>query len=63
MRWDRHIVHTEERITDYKILVVKTEAKRPLGKWRRRWEDNIRMDLKKIWWKIVNWIHLSQDRN
>jgi hypothetical protein len=36
---------------------------RELGRPRRTWEDNIRMDLKEIWWEGVDWIHLAQDRN
>jgi hypothetical protein len=40
-------------------LVAKPEGKRPLGKHRRRWEDNIRMDLR----EVVDWIHLAQDRD
>jgi hypothetical protein len=36
---------------------------RPLGRHRRRWEDNIRMDLREIGWEDVNWIHLAQDRD
>jgi hypothetical protein len=46
----------------YKILVGKTERKRPLGKPRRRWEDNIRKELTEIWWEGVGWIHVAQDR-
>jgi hypothetical protein len=41
----------------------KPEWKRPLGKPRSKWEDNIRMDLRKIEWEVVNWIHLVQDRD
>jgi hypothetical protein len=41
----------------------KTEEKRPLGRPKRRWDDNIIMDLNKILWEDVNWIHLSQDRD
>jgi hypothetical protein len=40
----------------------KSEGKRPLGKPRRRWEDNIRMGLREIGWKCVDWIHLAQGR-
>jgi len=47
----------------YKILVGKPEGKRPLGRPRRRWEDNIRMDLREIGWEVVYWIHLAQDRD
>jgi hypothetical protein len=45
----------------HKMLVGKPEGKRPLGKPRRRWEDNIRMDLSEIGWEGVDWIHLPQD--
>jgi len=45
----------------YKILIGKPEGKRPLGKPRRRWEDNIRMENLK--WQVVDWIYLSQDRD
>jgi len=41
----------------------KTEEKRPLGRPKRRWDDNIIMDLNEIVWEDVNWIHLSQDRD
>jgi hypothetical protein len=41
------------------ILVGKPEGKRPLGRNRRRWEDNIRMDLREIRWEGVDWMHLS----
>jgi hypothetical protein len=46
----------------YKILVRKAEGKRPLGRPRHRWEDNIRMDPREIWWEDVDWMHLAQDR-
>jgi hypothetical protein len=46
----------------YNISVGKTEEKTPLGRLRRKWEENIRMDLRKIWWEGVDWIHLAQDR-
>jgi hypothetical protein len=47
----------------YNVLVGKLEGKRPLGRPRRRGEDNIRMDLREIWWRSVDWIHLAQDRD
>jgi hypothetical protein len=47
----------------YNSSVWKSEGERPLGKPRRRWEDNIRMDLGKIRWEIVDWIHLAQGWN
>jgi hypothetical protein len=46
----------------YNILVGKPEGKRPLGWPRRRWESNIKKDLKEIRWEGVVWIHLAQDR-
>jgi hypothetical protein len=46
----------------FKVLVRKPEGKRPLGKPRHRWEDGIRMDLREIGWKSVEWIKLAQDR-
>jgi hypothetical protein len=42
-------------------LAGKSEGKRPLGSLRRRWEDNIRIDHRKIGWEIVDWMHLAQD--
>jgi hypothetical protein len=47
----------------YKVLMGKSEGKRPLGKPRRRWEDGIRMDLSEIGWRSVEWIQLAQDRD
>jgi hypothetical protein len=47
----------------YKILVGKPEGKRPLGRPRRRWKDNIRMDLREIGWGGMDWIDLAQDRD
>jgi hypothetical protein len=46
----------------YRILVRKPEGKRPLGRYRRRWECNIRIDLRDIGWEGVDWIHLAQER-
>jgi hypothetical protein len=45
----------------YRILVGKLEGKRPLGRPRRRWVDNIKMDLREIGWYGNNWIDLAQD--
>jgi hypothetical protein len=47
----------------YKVLVEKPEGNRPLGRPRCRWEDGIRMDLREIGWRGVDWIRLSQDRD
>jgi hypothetical protein len=51
----------EEKRNAYRILVGKPEGKRPLGRPRRRWEDNIRMDLRKIGWGGMDGIDLAQD--
>jgi hypothetical protein len=47
----------------YNILIGKPEGKRALGRPRRRWEYNIKMDLREIGWKGVDWIRLAQDRD
>jgi len=46
----------------YKILVGKCEGRRPHGRSTRRWEDNIRMDIRELGWEGVDWIHMAQDR-
>jgi hypothetical protein len=46
----------------YRLLVGKPEGKRPLGRPRRRWIDNIKVDLLEIEWGVVDWIGLAQDR-
>jgi hypothetical protein len=53
----------EEKRNAYRILVGKPEGKRPLGRPRRRWEDNIRMDLREIRWGGMDWIDQDQDRD
>jgi hypothetical protein len=52
-----------EKRNAYRILVVKPESKRPLGRTRRGWVDNIKMDLRDIGWDDVDWIYLAQDTN
>jgi hypothetical protein len=47
----------------YRILVGKPEGKRPLGRPRRRWVDNIKMDLRETGWVDMDWIDLAQDRD
>jgi hypothetical protein len=51
-----------EKRKAYRLLVGKPEGKRPLGRLRRRWVDNIRMDLLELEWGDVNWMGLAQDR-
>jgi hypothetical protein len=47
----------------YRVLVENPEGKRPLGRPRRKWEVEIRMDLREIGWRFVEWIQLAQDRD
>jgi hypothetical protein len=47
----------------YRFLVRKPEGKRPLGRPRRRWEDNIKMNLQEVGCGDINWIELAQDRD
>jgi hypothetical protein len=63
MRWAGHVARMGEEIKVYKVLVGKPEGKRPLGRPRRRWEDGIRMDLRGIDLRGVDWIRLAQDRD
>jgi hypothetical protein len=60
---DKGAWSTHEKRNIYKILVGKPEGTKPLGRPRRRWEDNIRMDLKEIGWQDLEWLHLAQDRD
>jgi hypothetical protein len=63
MRWARHIGRMGERNTAYRILVVKPERKRDRwGRLLHRWEDNIKMDLREIWWCGMDLIDLAQDK-
>ena len=52
-----------ERRDVYKVLVGKPEGKRPLGRPRRRWEDNIKMDIQKVGCGGIEWIELVRDRD
>jgi hypothetical protein len=52
-----------KKLNAYRILVGKPEGKRTLGRPRRTWEDNIRMDLREIGWGGMDWIDLAQDRD
>jgi hypothetical protein len=52
-----------ERRGVYRVLVGKHERERPLGRPRRKWEDNIKMDLQEVGCGVVNWIDLAQDRD
>jgi hypothetical protein len=62
MRWPGHVACMGEGRGVYRILVGRPEGKRPLGRRRCRWEDNIKMDLREIEINGVNWIQMTQDR-
>jgi hypothetical protein len=63
MRWAGHVARMGEKRNAYRLLVGKPEGKRPLGRPRRRWVDNIKMALLEIGWGGVDWIGLAQDRD
>jgi hypothetical protein len=63
MRWSGHVTRTWERRGVYRVLVGKTEGKRPLGRPSHRWEDNVRMDLQEVGCGFEDWIRLAQDRD
>ena len=60
MRWAGHVARMGEERGAYRVLVGKPEGKRPLGRPRRRWVDNIRMDLQEVGCGYVDWIGLAQ---
>jgi hypothetical protein len=61
MKWAGHVARRGEGRGVYRVLVGKPEGKRPLGRPRRRWEDNIKMDLREMGIDGANWIRLAQD--
>jgi hypothetical protein len=63
MRRVGHLAHMGENRNAWKVLVGKPKGKRLLGRPRRRWEDNIKMNLRATGWGDVDWIHLTQARN
>jgi hypothetical protein len=60
MRWAGNVAHMGERRDACRVLVGEPERRKPLGRHRNRWEDNIKMDLKEFGWGI-DWIYLAQD--
>jgi hypothetical protein len=62
MRWAGHVARMGEGRGVYRVLVGRPEGKRPEGRSRRRWEDNIKTDLTEIGIDGTNWIQLAQDR-
>jgi hypothetical protein len=62
MRWAWHVARMGEKRNAYRLLVGKPEGRRPLGRPRRRWLDNIRMDFVEVGRGDVDWIIVAQDR-
>jgi hypothetical protein len=56
MKWARHVSTNGEKRNAYRLLAGKPEGQRPLGRQRRRWVDNIKMDLGEMRWGGVDWI-------
>ena len=63
LRWAGHAARMEEGRSAFKTRTGKPAGKRPLGRPRRRWEDNIRMNLEEIGINAGNWVDSAQDRN
>ena len=63
MRWAGHVARMGEDRGVHRVLVGKPEGKRPLGRPRHRWEDNIKMDLQEVGGSRGDWMELAQDRD
>jgi len=63
MTWPGHVARMGEGRGVHRVLVGKPEGKRPLGRPRRRWEDNIKMDLQEVGGVCEDWMELVQDRD
>jgi hypothetical protein len=63
MKWAGHVTGMGEKRNAYRLLMGKPEGKRPLGRPRQRWVDNIRMDIVEVGWGDMDWIGLTQDRD
>jgi hypothetical protein len=63
MRWAGHVARMGEGRGAYRVLVGRPEGRRPLGRPRRRWEDNIKMNLQEVGLGGMDWIDMAQDRD
>jgi hypothetical protein len=63
MRWARHVARMREGRGVHRFLGGKPEGKRPLGRSRRRWEDNIKMDFQEVGGSCGDWMELARDRD
>jgi hypothetical protein len=59
MKWVGHVARMGEKFNACRMLVGKTEGKRPLGRPRHRWVDNVKMDLRELGWDGMDWIDLT----
>jgi hypothetical protein len=62
MRWAGHVARMGAKRNAYRILVGKPEGRKPLGRPRRMWLYNIKIDLREIGWDLVDWVNLAEDR-
>jgi hypothetical protein len=62
IKWEGNVARMEKR-NECRLLVVKPEGKTPIGRPRRKWEDNNKMDLREIGWDSMDWVDLAQDRD
>ena len=62
MRWVGHVACLGDRTGAYRVLVGRPDGKSPLGKPRRKWKNNIKINLKEMEWEGMDWIDLAQDR-
>jgi hypothetical protein len=60
IRWAGHVARKGEKSNPYRILVVKPEGRIPLRRLRRRWEDNIKIELRELGWGGMDWTNLAQ---
>jgi hypothetical protein len=63
MRWTRHVVRMEDKKNEYRLFVEQPDGKKPRGRPRHCWMDNITIDLGEMGWGDVDWICLPKDRN
>ena len=63
LRWTEHVARMDQSRNEYRVSVGKPEGKRPLGRPRRRWEHNIKMDLREVDCDPGEWIDLAEDRD
>ena len=59
LRWAGQVERMGERKSTFRVLMGKPEGRRPLGRRRRRWEDNIKMDFREVGWGSMDWIRLA----